>query len=81
MRHPDSGVFFPGYQLPDWEQALETVSACMQFVPEVKYTGWNLAHTQNGWVVVEGNLRGQFVGQMPLRKGCTKEIEAILECV
>ena len=79
LRHPDSGVLFPGYQLPDWNQLVEMVSELMKIVPEVKYTGWDLAHTENGWIVVEGNFRGQFVGQIPLQKGLNKQIKAILE--
>lgn len=78
LKHPDSGIVFFGYQLPDWQQVIQIVTECMQFVPEVKYVGWDLAHTEQGWIIVEGNFRGQFVGQIPLKSGCAREIEAIL---
>lgn len=79
LKHPDSGVVFLGYQLPDWDSMLEMVTELMKIVPEIKYTGWDFAHTKNGWIVVEGNNKGQFVGQMPRQKGFVKDIEIILE--
>ena len=52
---------------------------CMMVIPSIHYVGWDLAHTENGWVIVEGNHTGQFVGQqMPLNKGCAREVEEIL---
>ena len=78
--HPDSQIRFKGYQLPEWEHVPTLINACMKIIPQVKYVGWDLAHTDQGWVIVEGNHTGQFVGQqMPLKQGCAREIEQILE--
>ena len=77
LKHPDSGTLFPGYQLPEWKSAISLVQECMH-ITRMKYVGWDLAHTKNGWVVVEGNHTGQFVGQMPLHKGAQKEIGKIV---
>ena len=82
LKHPDSNITFPGYQLPDWKQVEVIISQCMNKVPNVKYVGWDLAHTNDGWVIVEGNHTGQFVGQqMPRHTGCAKEIKDILKSV
>ena len=44
-----------------------------------KYAGWDLALTEKGWVMVEGNARGQFVWQIPMQKGFMKEANQILK--
>ena len=77
LRHPDTGVIFPGFQLPDWDNALKLVEELMYILPEIRYVGWDLAHTENGWVIVEGNHEGQLVGQMPLHKGCAEDVKQI----
>lgn len=61
--HPETGVVLKGYQLPDWEQAMQLVKELALILPSNRYIGWDIAHTDAGWVVVEGNARGQFIGQ------------------
>lgn len=61
--HPETGVVLKGYPLPDWEQAIQLVKELALILPSNRYIGWDLAHTANGWVVIEGNARGQFIGQ------------------
>ena len=43
------------------------------------YAGWDLALTENGWIMIEGNARGQFVWQISSQKGFMKEANKILE--
>lgn len=59
--HPNTGVTYCGYRIPDWEQAVALVKELAMVLPECHYVGWDLAHTENGWVMVEGNPRGQIV--------------------
>lgn len=61
--HPDTKVNIKGYQLPDWQQMINLVTECAKVLPSNRYTGWDLAHTEQGWIVVEANARGQFIGQ------------------
>lgn len=61
--HPETGVVLKGYHLPDWEQAIRLVKELALILPSNRYVGWDLAHTNSGWVVIEGNARGQFIGQ------------------
>lgn len=43
-------------------------------IPSNRYAGWDLALTKNGWLMIEENARGQFVGwQIPMQKGFRKE--------
>ena len=78
LRHPDTGVVFPGFQLPDWEQALSLVEKSMRAKPQIRFVGWDLAHTDKGWVVVEGNHEGQFCSQMASHTGYAGEVDQIL---
>ena len=67
--HPDSGEIIIGFQIPRWEEAVAMANRLCQVVPRVRYVGWDLVLTGNGWVVIEGNDKGMFEGiQMPLQK-------------
>ena len=78
--HPDHGAPLTGVQLPDWEQALEMCREMASAVSDVKYIGWDLAHTDNGWVLIEGNGMSQLVGpQIIYRKGIKKEFLGYME--
>ena len=78
-KHPDTGLVFWGFQLPQWTELLALADQLCRIVPTNRYTGWDFALTAQGWVLVEANDRGQFVGfQMMTGKGCQRELEAIL---
>ena len=53
--HPDSGVPIKGTAVPRWEEARKLAETLALLVPEQPYVGWDLALTEDGWVVVEGN--------------------------
>ena len=72
--HPDTGVQILGAQLPDWQQAVAMVKALADRIPNMAYIGWDLAHTRDGWVVVEANGSGQFVSQIADRTGHKNEL-------
>lgn len=78
--HPDSGARYMGYQLPDWEQLLSLCKEMAKVLPSVKYIGWDLAHTKDGWVLIEGNGRGMFIGpQTVYKNGIRAEVEALMK--
>lgn len=78
--HPDSGIKFKGYQMPDWEGCLNLCKEITPMVKGVKAIGWDLAHTDGGWVIVEGNLFSQFIGpQITRKRGMKKEWLAVME--
>lgn len=62
VQHPDSHIIFKGYQLPEWQGLLDTATALAEKCPTVRFVGWDLAHTDNGWILVEGNGRSQLIG-------------------
>ena len=61
--HPDTSIPLVGFQIPEWEELLKLVKELPTVLPEQKYVGWDLALSETkGWVLVEGNSGGQFVG-------------------
>lgn len=67
-----------GFTIPRWEEVVAMAKELATIVDGNRYAGWDLALTDNGWVMIEGNARGQFVWQIPLQKGFLIETNAIL---
>lgn len=77
--HPDTGVRFKGSQLPDWQSMLEICKTASRQIPSVGYIGWDMAHTDDGWVVIEGNGGGQMIGpQIVWQRGIKADVEEIM---
>lgn len=53
--HPDTGFIARGYTIPYWKQVLELTAKAAAVVPEVGYVGWDVAITETGPVLIEGN--------------------------
>ena len=77
--HPNSNEQIVGFTIPRWEEAKAFVKELAQVVPSNRYTGWDIALTEKGWVMVEANRRGQFVWQIPEKKGTRKELKQLLK--
>lgn len=73
-RHPDSGIVFKGFQVPDWEKLKEILTKTHALIPYYPYVGWDFALSEKGWVLVEGNW-GNFLTQYLSRQGIRKEFE------
>ncbi|MBR5736506.1 MAG: hypothetical protein IKX60_06930 [Bacteroidales bacterium] len=76
--HPDSGKTILGYRIPHWAEAKAFVIKLADVIPELRYCGWDIALTDDGWVMVEANGKGLFIGfQMPSQEGFRDEFEEI----
>lgn len=78
--HPDTGVRIEGFQIPKWDELIEMANDLMlNVVPDIRYVGWDMALSKNGWCVVEGNWAGEFVGdQLGQGRGLRKEFEEMI---
>lgn len=76
--HPDSGEKLVGEKIPKWDEALEISRELAGIIPENRFTGWDLALTNDGWVLVEANTYPQFVCQQMFNGGCRKDIEGFI---
>ena len=78
--HPASGTPMKGHRLPDWDQLKTLVNELPRKTPMIKFIGWDLAHTRDGWVVVEGNENCFIVAQQMIQdRGMRSVFEDIMK--
>lgn len=53
--HPYSHTKIVGYKIPLFDEAMSLAKQLALITPEIKYTAWDIAITNNGPVVIEGN--------------------------
>lgn len=64
--HPVTGVLIPGYPLPFWREAIEMCLEAAEVVPQLGYMGWDVAVSDDGPQLIEGNhFPGHDILQMP----------------
>lgn len=73
--HPDTELRIPGTRIPAWEELVDTVKALSSRLPSIRYISWDMAWTDKGWAVMEGNFRGAFMWQFFRQKGMKAEFE------
>lgn len=72
--HPDSGLRYKGWQVPRYDELKVIVAKLIhELTSHPRYVAFDFALTDNGWVLVEGNASGQFVGQIAEHRGVRKE--------
>ena len=76
-KHPDTGIPLIGYKVPKWEDACEMAKHLAELIPDCHFVGWDLALTNNGWVMVEGNHNPYIIWQIAARKGIRKDFNRI----
>lgn len=54
-KHPITGVSFVGFEVPCYEEAVALVKKASFMIPQVQYVGWDVAISEKGPVLVEGN--------------------------
>ncbi len=53
--HPTSGTKLTGFEIPYFAEAVELVKKAALVIPGMRYVGWDIAITENGPILVEGN--------------------------
>lgn len=71
--HPDTGTPIVGFKVPDWEQACVLVRDLATKVGGLRFIGWDLAHTDKGWIIVEANTAPGILPPMVTGVGVAKE--------
>jgi hypothetical protein len=56
--HPDTGQALPGFELPDWRQAVELCLSATGAIPRLPMQAWDIALTSRGPVLLEVNVNG-----------------------
>ena len=53
--HPNTGYPLIGFEVPLFEEAKEMILRAAALIPKMRYVGWDVAVTDRGPVIVEGN--------------------------
>lgn len=78
--HPDSGQKYMGFQIPEWESLIRTVKEIHSSMPKGhKYVGYDMALSNTGWVLIEGNWGNFSPQQSALKVGLKKEFVRLMK--
>ena len=76
--HPLTGTAFKGFQIPNWDVALDVVRRAARkayTLPQCRWLGWDVAFLQNGEVaIIECNWRQGSMAQTTHEKGVYHEL-------
>lgn len=59
-KHPVTGFKFKGAKIPHMDKALELVKSAAKLVLEMRWIGWDVAITEDGAAIIEGNNYPSF---------------------
>jgi hypothetical protein len=78
-RHPDSDLKIIGFTVPMWDDVLSLARTAAVRIPDIRLAGWDIAITETGAVIVEGNYGPDpDVTQMPQDRGLLPQMLSIL---
>lgn len=66
--HPGTDICMLGFQVPNWNKVINACIQAHKLLPKCRYIAWDVAITENGIELIEGNHNGdydmfEFVGQ------------------
>ena len=73
--HPISNNKIVGFKVPLFNEAIELVKEAAKVIPEVAYVGWDIAISENGPVIVEGNC---FPGVFQVKPSLVDKKEGLI---
>lgn len=79
LTHPVTGVEIPGFAVPYWNEVLRVAENAALHTPHTRSVGWDIAITDQGPELIEGNHNWcKLLWQLPVKKGLKKELEKFL---
>lgn len=77
--HPVTDKPITGFAIPFWSEAIKLAREAALHLPENKSVGWDVAITEEGPELIEGNHNWcKLLWQLPAREGLKKELEKYL---
>jgi hypothetical protein len=74
--HPVTGQRITGFALPFWEEVIDLSRRAALHTPENRSVGWDIAITENGPELIEGNHNWcKLLWQLPVKEGMKSELE------
>jgi hypothetical protein len=78
--HPDTGQRIHGSDFPLWREVLDLALKAQNSLPELKTTGWDIAVTDEGVLLVEANcFWGIALMEVALQRGLRREVSKYYE--
>lgn len=78
--HPETKLPITGFIIPKWEEIKELAIKASQVTPQLRYTSWDIALTDNGPIMIEGNWDAEFyIEQALYNRGHRKLFVNLLE--
>lgn len=73
--HPGTETFMLGREIPFWPEAVEMVKEAAKKIPQVRFVGWDVAITNSGPILIEGNQApGVIFDPLDMNPGLYKEM-------
>lgn len=67
--HPMTNTKIVGFEVPMYKKAVALAKKCAKVVDEIRYVGWDIAITENGPTIIEGNeYPGHDIYQLPVHR-------------
>lgn len=77
--HPATNVNIIGFKIPFWEETLQLAKDAALLHKQNRSIGWDIAITENGPDLIEGNHDWcKLLWQLPVKQGLKKELERYL---
>ena len=76
--HPNTKIKIKWFKLPDRDGAINTVKLVSSQNKHTRLVWWDLAHTNDWWVIVEWNGKWHFLWQIAMQKGMKKDFEKLI---
>lgn len=74
-RHPVTGIELRGFTIPYWDEVLKLTENAALLTPLTRSVGWDIAITNQGPELIEGNHNWcKLLWQLPEKKGLKKEL-------
>lgn len=77
--HPVTGKKIEGFQIPFWKDTIKMVTSAALYSQENKSVGWDIAITEEGPELIEGNHNWcKLLWQLPVKQGLKHVLERYL---
>lgn len=79
--HPDSKKIIKGFNIPYWDQVVETCTQATKVMPKLVYAGWDVVVMDGGRIaLIEGNHGPDFDGgmQAPKKIGVKQRVKDVV---
>lgn len=78
--HPITKTEIPGFAIPYWEEITKMITAAALLYPSNRSVGWDVAVTERGPELIEGNHDWcKLLWQLPAQKGLKADLEKYLK--